>query len=137
MCFNLLQAAGGKPPSAGAKKKVVGGGKGKSKAGAGTDSKPVEALLSDETMEEKANALLGEENVGLLSNSNWKQRLAAMENIEQVRPLHGIYWIPYFIKTDVEQLAIWKSEQHSATYQPTMRQLQNLKLHLHLLMKFV
>lgn len=35
-------------------------------------------------MDEKANALLGEENVKNLANSNWKERLGAMESIEQV-----------------------------------------------------
>ena len=42
-------------------------------------------MLSDEAVEEKANALLGEENVKNLASTNWKERLAAMETIEQVR----------------------------------------------------
>ena len=70
---------GGAKKPAGAKakpKKAAGGG--------GGESKPAEALLSDEAVDEKANALLGEENVKNLANSNWKERLAAMENIEQV-----------------------------------------------------
>lgn len=65
-------------------KKAAGKPKGKKTAGGSSDEKPSEPLLSDEAVEEKANNLLGEENVKNLASANWKERLAAMETIEQV-----------------------------------------------------
>ncbi|XP_067937770.1 cytoskeleton-associated protein 5-like isoform X2 [Watersipora subatra] len=87
-------AASTKPPSskpgtakpAAAKAGAAKAGAGKKKPGkkaAVGESKPVEPLLADETVDEKAVEFMGEENMKNLANSNWKQRLAAMENIEQ------------------------------------------------------
>ena len=77
----ILQKPGtAKPATA----KPGGAKKGAGKKGAAGDSKPAEALLSDEAVEEKAIAFMGEETMNNLSNSNWKERLAAMESVEQV-----------------------------------------------------
>ena len=76
------KSSAGKP---GAGKPVKKAGAKKSAAGSSADSKPAEPLLSDEAVDEKAIAFLGEENVNNLANSNWKERLAAMENFDQVR----------------------------------------------------
>ncbi|KAJ8298919.1 hypothetical protein KUTeg_022979 [Tegillarca granosa] len=73
--------SGGSKPEA--KKKVGGAAKGKKSAAASKDG-PTEAILSDETVEEKATDFFSADVLKQLDSSNWKERLAAVENMTQV-----------------------------------------------------
>nr|XP_054761945.1 cytoskeleton-associated protein 5-like isoform X1 [Lytechinus pictus] len=59
--------------------KAVKGGKKKAPKNEGQDDMKSEPLLTDEEVEEKAAALLSSSILTQLASSNWKERLAAME----------------------------------------------------------
>ncbi|XP_052066786.1 cytoskeleton-associated protein 5-like [Mytilus californianus] len=64
------------------KKDTKGKGGGK-KGGAAAGELPTESVLSDEAVEDKAGAVFPGDTLKQLTSANWKDRLAAMENITQ------------------------------------------------------
>ncbi|CAG2202668.1 CKAP5 [Mytilus edulis] len=70
------------PAKSTSKKDTKGKGGGK-KGGAAAGELPTESVLSDEAVEDKAGAVFPGDTLKQLTSANWKDRLAAMENITQ------------------------------------------------------
>ncbi|XP_055998398.1 cytoskeleton-associated protein 5-like isoform X2 [Ostrea edulis] len=77
--------SGGKKAAGGASKKAAGKGKGSKKGSAGGSKDEItEPILSDEAVDEKAEALFTADVLKQLVSANWKERLDAIQKVTEI-----------------------------------------------------
>ncbi|XP_041131706.1 cytoskeleton-associated protein 5-like isoform X3 [Polyodon spathula] len=110
--------AGG-PPKKG---KVAGGAGAKGKKAAVETKDVVETELSDEACEEKASAVLPASCMQLLGSSNWKERLASMEEFQKA--------VEQMEKNEMPCQALVRMLAKKPGWKETNFQVMQMKLHI-------
>ncbi|KAK1159669.1 cytoskeleton-associated protein 5-like isoform X4 [Acipenser oxyrinchus oxyrinchus] len=107
------------PPKKG---KVAGGAGAKGKKAAVETKDVVETELSDEACEEKASAVLPASCMQLLDSSNWKERLASMEEFQKA--------VEQMEKSEMPCQALVRMLAKKPGWKETNFQVMQMKLHI-------